>query len=85
MPNKLIKFTATLEQHSRTKEQWRVVDGDLVVSAWQSHEVARRILACWNVCQGISTEDIETLAVARKFIESGRLNKSSRQTRSFAR
>lgn len=30
---------------------------------WRTHSNARRLVACWNACQGIDTADLETGAV----------------------
>ncbi|WP_150609350.1 hypothetical protein [Pandoraea cepalis] len=32
----------------------------------QSEEAARRLAACWNVCVGMSTEDVESWAAQNK-------------------
>lgn len=32
----------------------------------QSEEAARRLVACWNVCVGMSTEDVESWAAENK-------------------
>lgn len=37
----------------------------------QSEEYARRLVACWNVCVGMSTEDIESWATENKRKRAG--------------
>lgn len=58
-------MTHSLEQHPRQRDQWRFVEGSKVIGAWSARATARRLMACWRACEGIETEDLEKLALAK--------------------
>lgn len=59
-----VKISKPLKSH-RTGEQMFTIEGAACVTDWEdwgfTEEAARRIVACWNACEGLTTEALEKL------------------------
>lgn len=68
---------ATLEQHPTKPTMWRVVESNDVLTVWHTAEKARRLAACVNACEGIDTDQLETIALAKHLVKSGKIKKAT--------
>jgi hypothetical protein len=59
------------------ESQYRLEKGDDLVAFALNFEDARRLVACWNACEGISTENLEDNSSVKVLAE--RYNKALRQ------
>lgn len=58
-------MTLSLERHPLFPHVWRIQADTKPLSEFTDYATARRLMACWRACEGISTEDLEQLALAK--------------------